>query len=107
MGRVCSGKHGHLPCDDAAGYRRLFGAYDGNSLADSVTIGARRAHRDSHRATDPDEKSHRAAESQLSILDTQTKTWVIKVSIVQIRFVQLTENMVRAIADLARKSLCP
>jgi regulator of protease activity HflC (stomatin/prohibitin superfamily) len=36
-----------------------------------------------------------------SILDTQTETWGIKVSNVEIRTVELTENMVRAIAKQA------
>jgi regulator of protease activity HflC (stomatin/prohibitin superfamily) len=36
-----------------------------------------------------------------SILDTQTETWAIKVSNVEIRTVELTENMVRAIAKQA------
>src|SRR6202789_1855424 len=36
-----------------------------------------------------------------SILDTQTETWGIKVSNVEIRTVELTENMVRAIARQA------
>ncbi len=36
-----------------------------------------------------------------SILDAQTETWGIKVSNVEIRTVELTENMVRAIAKLA------
>ena len=36
-----------------------------------------------------------------SILDTQTETWGIKVSNVEIRTVELTDNMVRAIAKQA------
>jgi regulator of protease activity HflC (stomatin/prohibitin superfamily) len=36
-----------------------------------------------------------------SILDTQTETWGIKVSNVEIRTVELTENMIRAIAKQA------
>ena len=36
-----------------------------------------------------------------SILDAQTETWGIKVSNVEIRTVELTENMVRAIAKQA------
>ncbi len=36
-----------------------------------------------------------------SILDTQTETWGIKVSNVEIRTVELTDNMVRAIANQA------
>jgi regulator of protease activity HflC (stomatin/prohibitin superfamily) len=36
-----------------------------------------------------------------SIIDTQTETWGIKVSNVEIRTVELTENMVRAIAKQA------
>jgi regulator of protease activity HflC (stomatin/prohibitin superfamily) len=36
-----------------------------------------------------------------SILDNQTETWGIKVSNVEIRTVELTENMVRAIAKQA------
>ena len=36
-----------------------------------------------------------------SILDTQTETWGIKISNVEIRTVELTENMVRAIAKQA------
>jgi regulator of protease activity HflC (stomatin/prohibitin superfamily) len=36
-----------------------------------------------------------------SILDTQTKAWGIKVSNVEIRTIELTENMVRAIAKQA------
>ena len=36
-----------------------------------------------------------------SILDTQTETWGIKVSNIEIRTVELTENMVRAIAKQA------
>jgi regulator of protease activity HflC (stomatin/prohibitin superfamily) len=35
-----------------------------------------------------------------SILDTQTETWGIKVSNVEIRTVELTENIARAIAKL-------
>jgi len=39
-----------------------------------------------------------------SILDTQTETWGIKVSNVEIRTVELTENMVRAIAKQPRRN---
>ena len=41
------------------------------------------------------------SEDVQSILDTQTETWGIKVSNVEIRTVELTENMVRAIAKQA------
>jgi len=40
-----------------------------------------------------------------SILDAQTETWGIKVSNVEIRTVELTENMVRAIAKQAEAEL--
>jgi regulator of protease activity HflC (stomatin/prohibitin superfamily) len=41
------------------------------------------------------------SEDVQAILDTQTETWGIKVSNVEIRTVELTENMVRAIAKQA------
>ena len=41
------------------------------------------------------------SEDVQSILDSQTETWGIKVSNVEIRTVELTENMVRAIAKQA------
>ena len=40
-----------------------------------------------------------------SILDTQTETWGIKVSNVEIRTVELTDNMVRAIANRRRRNV--
>ena len=61
--RECARRQGDHPGDDAPRYRGLFGAHDGDGIANFVTIGTRCLHRAYHRPPDPNEGSRRATRS--------------------------------------------